>query len=166
MTTAEAMPETQKIATYYVVPVTPDIGIESVLYYEGPLKSKWKSVSKKDLNAHNQGCNAGLVKLIQPSEDQILASTDLSPAQLDRTASLYCGVAKTLGEPDQLKSYYAIDADGSLTINVSKDTTRGLILIFTQTDPLNGDSTRYPVRQLIATTDPEIKNSAIGTGGH
>lgn len=165
MTSPATTPKTGKPATFYVVPVTPDVSIENVLYYEGPLKSHWTLVSSKDLNARKQDCNAGAIMLFQPTEDQILTSTSLKPTQLDPTVSLYAGVVKTLGMSDHLESYYALALDGTLTINVDANTTRGLILIFTQSEPLSGATTRYPITKLIATTDPEIKNSIGGLDG-
>lgn len=153
------MSVSDKIATYYVVPVIPNDGsTENVMYYEEVSETeKWKKVSSKDLNARGQHRNAGKIKLLQPTTDTIITRTDLPFDMLDQTAHLYAGVARTLVVSDDLESVYPLGHDQSLTIPVTADTARGLILVFTKAPAVGMPP--YPITQLIASTDPEIKNS-------
>jgi hypothetical protein len=119
-------------------------------------------VDRKNLNARRQNCHADKVKLIQPSPEEILEHTTLPASKLDGATTMYAGVAKTLMEPDDsLESVYKLCSDGSLVIPVRKETVRGLILVFTQIR-LTG-SAESPTTGLIASTDPEIKNTTTGT---
>ena len=164
MMKAEATVSAQdkKIATYYVVPVIPGEGsTETVLYYEeSPTSDNWRLVSPKDLNAKHQGGNENKIKLLQPTPERIEKFAGLPSGILDETARLYAGVARAFAMYDDQGSVYPL-CDGALTIPVTSNTVRGLILIFTK-GPASGTSP-YPVTQLIASTDPEIKNS---TGGN
>lgn len=163
MMKTEPVPATEsasdKIATYYVIPVVPGEGsTENVLYYEELSKAdKWKDVSPKNLNAKGQGHNADKIRLLQPTTATIIARTGLPVEILDQTANLYAGVARTLAVSEELPGVYPLGTDGALTIPVTVGTVRGLILVFTQA-PASGVLPR-PVTQLIASTDPEIKNS-------
>jgi hypothetical protein len=85
------------------------------------------------------------------------------PVELN--VSLFSGVAKTLTETCGLNNSFMAtgpDQATAILVPVMKDTTRGLILVF-----------RYPgtgsdVKALVATTDPEIKNTSntsAGAGG-
>jgi hypothetical protein len=148
-------------ATYLVVPVIPQqTTSESVLYFHAVQGSnEWIPVSPKDLNAKVKNHNANKIRLKQPSDDEVKAHANLFPDYFDEAAQLYAGVAKTLGQDDGLKSMFTPGDDGVMTIPVNPGTTRGLILVFTKaSDP---DHPQL-VTQLIASTDPEIKNS---TGG-
>ncbi|MEV4782031.1 hypothetical protein [Burkholderia sp. LMU1-1-1.1] len=164
---AAPTPMQKKIATFYVVPVVPNpTDTETVLYYQDGQHNEplWVPANPKDLNARAQRCDANKVKLIQLSQQETRRGTGLPPAKLDATVRLYAGVAKTLDAWDELKSVYAAETDGSLIIDVAANSTRGLILVFTQTQTaVNGGTPPYPVARLIASTDPEIKNS---TGGN
>jgi len=150
-----------KIATYYVVPVIPgESSTESVLYYEdSPSPEKWQPVAPDKLNARGQNRNAGMIKLLQPPTDTIIARTGLPSNVLDLTVRLYAGVARTLAVTDELGGAYGL-IDGSLIIPVLADTKRGLILVFTQT--AGSGKLPTPVTRLIGSTDPEIKNSIGG----
>ena len=164
---AAPTPAQKKIATFYVVPVVPDsIDTETVLYYQDGQHDEplWVPANPKDLNARDQRCSANKVRLVQPSQPDTRRGTGLPLSKLDATVRLYAGVAKTLDAWDDLKSVYALETDGSLIIDVAADSTRGLILVFTQTQTaVIGGTPPYPVARLIASTDPEIKNS---TGGN
>lgn len=163
MTSIESVPvpATNKIATYFVVPVVPDEGgIEEVRYYAArPDAGKWKPISSRNLNARGQGCSADCIRLHQPSREQILQHTGLHPDKLDPCATLYAGVARTLAtDVELLPGTYGLE-DGFMTIPVRPDSTRGLILVFSKTVP---GEFPHRVVKLIATTDPEIKNG-VGT---
>jgi hypothetical protein len=167
MTTTAPVPTTMstsdKIATYFVVPVIPDDGsTESILYFEEVAGTeKWGRVSSKNLNARGQGRNAGKIVLLQPAPEIITGHTDLPTDKLDTTVTLYAGVAQTLIISDDLDSVYPLSPDGTLTIPVTAHTTRGLILVFSKASSLPP----YAIMQLIGSTDPEIKNSTGGLGG-
>jgi hypothetical protein len=95
-----------------------------------------------------------VLTLNEPSFELVLAHTKLKKTELDLTVTLYAAVAKTLKESgnDDLGHSYSPDADGNMTIPVKADSVRGLILVFTK-GPAESPT------QLIASTDPEIKNS-------
>jgi len=167
MTKTEQVPTTMsvsdKIATYFVVPIVPETGTsENVWYYEEVSETeKWKKVSSKNLNARGQNRDAGKIMLLQPSTDTIRERTGLPLDKLDQTVALYAGVARTLTvSQDPLESVYPLAADGTLTIPVIAHTVRGLILVFSKW--AGPGMPPYPITQLIASTDPEIKNT---TGG-
>lgn len=154
--------EAVQIATYFVVPIIPFGGsTQNVLYYEQlPNLPKWTRVDPKKLNARGQGCNANQILVYQPAIDTIIARTDLGSDVLDHSVNLYAGVAKTLGDSDSLPSMFPMGSDGTLVIPVTAETVRGLILVFTKTGAAAELGAR--ITQLIASPDPEIKNS---TGG-
>jgi hypothetical protein len=154
MSNTEAVATTESAsdnpATYLVVPVIPQqTTSESVLYFHAVQGSnEWVPVSPKDLNAKVKNHNANKIRLKQPSDDEVKAHANLFPDYFDDAAQL-----------DGLKSMFTPGDDGVMTIPVNPGTTRGLILLFTKaSDP---DHPQL-VTQLIASTDPEIKNS---TGG-
>lgn len=165
MTNTEAVAATElvsdKIATYYVVPVIPgESSTESVLYYEdSPSPEKWQPVAANKLNARGQNRNAGMIKLIQLPVSTIAARTGLPLNVIDQTVTLYAGVARTFAISDELGGAYSL-IDGALIIPVLADTKRGLILVFTQTT--GSGKVPTPVIRLIGSTDPEIKNSVGG----
>ena len=166
MTTTTSAPSPasahHRTATYFVVPVLPDTGkTENVRYYAADQGAKqWLAISPKDLDAKGQGCDANQIRLHQPSAESVLAHTDLTAGQLDGSATLYAGVARTLSTgTDPLPSGYTVDSDGYMTIQVAQLSTRGLILVFSRTA---GGDPSASVTDLIATTDPEIKNG-VGT---
>lgn len=150
-----------KIATYYVIPVVPgESSTESILYYEESSKTEdWKPVDANKLNARGQNRNAGMIKLIQPPAATITARTKLPLNILDQTVTLYAAVARTLAVTDELGAAYSL-IDGALIIPVLAETKRGLILVFTQT--AGSGKVPTPVTKLIGSTDPEIKNSIGG----
>jgi len=167
MTKAESVPTSEsvsdEIATYFVVPIIPfDNGTQNVLYYEpvSKVEKKWRKVSSKDLNARGQDRNANKILLLQPSVDMIVEHTDLGKDILDATVHLYAGVAKTFAVTDEFESVYPLSSDRTLIIPVAPETVRGLILVFTKASGTGKKPDA--ITQLIASPDPEIKNS---TGG-
>lgn len=151
-------------ATFYVVPLlTVDTGTQVVLYYQKNLNGgkKWQAVLGANLDAGLQGQNIARAKLLQPLDvNEISAHTGLAPSTIDINVRLYGAVVKTLQGSDEFKDMYSLDHAGdSITIDVKQQTKRGVILVFAQ----NGVGDSSSVIRLIASTDPEIKNS---TGGN
>jgi hypothetical protein len=157
-----AVSVSDKIATYFVVPVIPGEGsTESVLYYEEVSPEQlWQKVDANKLNARGQNRNAGMIKLTQPSPEIITKRSGLPAGILDTTVTLYAGVARTLGVGEELGGAYSVGAAGALIIPVLADTKRALILVFTQKAGTGKEPTA--VTRLIGSTDPEIKNSVGG----
>lgn len=163
MMKTEAVPATVSVqgnnATYYVVPVlSTGSTTQNTCYFEpGSSKGdKWKKVSPQNLNSKAQGLDSGSVTLCQPAWEEIIAYAGLPSGQLDQTATLYAAVAKTLKVSDTLQSFFSPTIDGTMTIPVTAATARGVILVFSKTPPGGGG-----VTQLIASTDPEIKNGTV-----
>jgi hypothetical protein len=143
---------------FFVVPVIPDDGsVENVFYYaQAGSDEYWEKISPKDLDARRDGGDANGVMLFQPDIEAILQHTHLTGDRLDRSVTLYAGVARTLSvSTDPLPSACLFDANRFMVIPVVPHTTRGVILVFSKQS--TGKSPT-PVFELIATTDPEIKN--------
>lgn len=148
--------------TYYVVPVKS--GSERTLavwYYQQPdSASNWVKVAATTLDASSQGGNTDQVRLVQPSQQEIIDNTNLIPADLDTTVTLYAAVARTLSALETLPRNYAAGINPTVTIDVAPGTIRGLTLVFTR--HANGDVNAADVTQLMSTNEPEIKNG-VGT---
>jgi len=143
---------------FFVVPVIPDDGsVERVLYYaQADGAQEWEKISPKELNTKHGGSDADSVMLYQPDVDTILQHTRLTVDRLDRTVTLYAGVARTLSvSEDILPSACQFDGNRFMLVPVAPHTTRGVILVFSKRD---AGKSSAPVVELIATTDPEIKN--------
>lgn len=145
------------VATFFVVPVVPDKGsVEHVFYYAQADGGQWEKISPKNLNAGYGGCGANQVMLYQPAIETVLKHTRLPADKLDRSVTLYAGVARTLSvSDDPLPSACLFDGNGFMVVPVAAHTARGLILVFSKQ---TSDASSAPVFELIATTDPEIKN--------
>jgi hypothetical protein len=144
-----------------VVPVkTGSDDVQSILYFENDPKSdQWAKVSSKNLNA--KGKVHGQIQLTQPDVKEIILHTDLSYDKLDESVKLFAAVAKTLmGDEAGHDNLFSMK-NKAMTIPVSKGTVRGLILVFTKVGL--GGSLDGQIMQLIASPDPEIKNSTGGT---
>jgi hypothetical protein len=149
------------IADYFVVAIkSGDDNVQSIMYYETDRDSdQWKKVSAKNLNA--KGRVGGYIRLSQPDIKEVILRTELSYDKLDETVQLFAGVAKTLfGEDKKHDNLFGLE-NGAMLIPVTKNTVRGLILIFSKVGV--GGSLAGKVMQLIASPDPEIKNSTGGT---
>jgi len=143
---------------FFVVPVIPDDGsVEYVWYYaEVDGEKAWEKISAKELNTKHGGSDADSVMLYQPDVETILQHTPLTVDRLDRSVTLYAGVARTLSvSDDRLPSACQFDGNRFMLVPVAPHTTRGVILVFSK--HAAGKSSA-PVVELIATTDPEIKN--------
>ena len=162
MTTAAQLSITASVPgsapVFFVVPVIPDDGsVENVFYYAQTVgEHYWEKMSAKDLDARHGGGDANGVMLFQPDIETILQHTHLTLDRLDRSVTLYAGVARTLSvSEDPLPSACQFDGNRFMLIPVAPHTTRGVILVFSKQS--TGKSPT-PVFELIATTDPEIKN--------
>jgi hypothetical protein len=143
---------------FFVVPVIPDDGsVERVLYYaQADGAQEWEKISPKELNTKHGGSDADSVMLYQPDVDTILQHTHLTVDRLDRSVTLYAGVARTLSVSDDiLPSACQFDGNRFMLVPVAPHTTRGVILVFSKRA---AGKSSAPVVELIATTDPEIKN--------
>jgi hypothetical protein len=156
LSTIAAVPGSAPI--FQVVPVIPDDGsVENVFYY-APVDGEqyWEKISPKDLNTKQGGSDADGVMLYQPDVETILRHTHLTGDQLDRSVTLYAGVARTLSiNEDPLPSACQFDGNRFMLVPVAPHTTRGVILVFSKRA---AGKSSAPVVELIATTDPEIKN--------
>ena len=157
MTTADAVTSTDsaadKINTYYVVPVTPDPTAESVWYFtDTPGGGKWTRVAHDDLDAARNGSTKNEVILTQPLVGVV---NDWAPSPLpkyDPSVHLYAGIVKTLKKNGKDEDSYCQLNVGKMLIKVAPNEPRGLILVFTK-------DTDGTLTSLMASTDPEIKNS-------
>lgn len=152
-----------KMAQYYVIPVTMagHSSAQGVEYFEERKKGEWTSVSSDALDSAGQTCRGDLVKLIQPSEYDIERHAPDMLSRLDRSVTLFAAVARTFRGDEILPNFYAatvIDNVPVMVISVMKGAPRGVILIFTRRDDANG-TLAIPIMDLVASTDPEIKNS-------
>jgi hypothetical protein len=158
-----------KMAHYYVIPVTmlSPGGTQGVEYFQANGGSAWERVPSNKLDSGSQSCRGDLVKLTQPSEYEIEKHAPDMLMRLDRSVTLFAGVAKTLSGDEMLPAFYSatmIDNRPVMVISVMKRTVRGVILIFTRMDDAKG-TLAVPIMDLVASSDPEIKNSTDGTGG-
>lgn len=155
--------QAKKIATFYVVPIkSGPTTTEDVFYYREGKSSdqQWIKLDARDLDAGKQGHNIKQAALHQPLDVAFISQhTGLDASMLATDVRLYAAVAKTLQGTDKLKELYSLDSEHCIKIDVNHNTTRGVILVFTQ----NGLGDSSSVIRLIASTDPEIKNSTGGT---
>jgi hypothetical protein len=161
MTTADTADKAIN-STYFVVPVLPDEGSsQTVLYFTGELSSgTWTPIQPNEINAQTTKHKTNCVTLTQPDPATILARTN-PPVQVDPNVTLFAAVARTLNLSESLDILFKINSTGGVDIPVAPNTKRGVILIFTKAATAGGEPT-----QLIASPDPEIKNSIGGdTGG-
>jgi hypothetical protein len=161
--TAETTPTSASFtnSTYFAVPVaSQEGGSQNVLYFSGELNSgPWVPVASNELNAYTKQRDTNKVTLFQPSAATVLARTS-PPVVAVPNVTLFAAVARTLNLSESHSNYTQIGADGGLDISVSRNTTRGVILIFTKSATPGGEPT-----ELIASPDPEIKNSIGGMDG-
>ncbi|RQP21909.1 hypothetical protein [Piscinibacter terrae] len=158
------------MALYFAVPVIrDDNGAEDVFYYaptgRGPdrWKTRWTRVDPPVLNSKSQDATGDLLMLVQPSEKEIRQFAPDHP-QLDPSVTLFAGVAKTLGSDNLLPNFYMAQQFNNLpavVVSVVEQTRRGLILTFVRRDILS-NMVPPPIVGLMASTDPEIKNSTDG----
>ena len=169
MTTQEvSFPRPTKMANYFVVPVQQaDNGsTQAVEYYEACGSGDWRQVGDKDLNSSGQGCFSDLLSLTQPKPEDVEKHAKQAYDRLERNVTLFAGVAKTFEGNEYLPNYYTANKVGEvpvLVMSVIRHTVRGVILIFTRT--AEGSFGAGPILDLVASKDPEIKNSTDGTEG-
>jgi hypothetical protein len=134
------------MALYFVLPRQDVQGLLRCTYYD----NEGNEVPGDGLDAHAQGHDADFLCLRQlqaPSGDPGASAF-----------TLLAGVAKTLRGNCGLPNTFLADAGGRLVLPVMPGTRRGLILVFTVTSTLG-------VQALVATSDPEIKNTSGGEVG-
>jgi hypothetical protein len=162
-------PDFPPMPLYFAVPVLrADNGAEDVHYYAptGPdrWKCKWRKLDHPPvLNSKSQKFFGDLIMVVQPTEKQV---HDYAPDKpmLDPTVTLFAGVAKTLGSDNLLPNFYMaqkVNDLPALAVSVVDKTRRGLILNFVRRD-ITSNMVPAPVVGLMASTDPEIKNSTDG----
>lgn len=164
MATTAAVSTIDKTPTYYVVPVTPgsETGISIWYFQQEDGAAQWTSVAADMLEADSQGGNTDQVRLVQPSPQQIVASTNLQMDDLDLTLTLYAAVARTLSASETLPRNYAAGIKPIVTVDVASGTTRSLTLVFTKHE--DGQADMPEITQLMSTNEPEIKNG-VGEEG-
>jgi hypothetical protein len=142
--------DTHRMATYYVVPIVPGSGgtTENCFYYEKIATKdghEWVKVPAKELNSKNgrQDRSSDLVQEINP------------PGTYDPSVTLFAGVAKTFDADRHLTNLFLAGVHQGrpiMVIPVADQTRRGVILVFAK-------ESGNVITELIASTDPEIKNS-------
>ena len=144
---------TCSVSTYSVVPYRDSNGILHCLY----LDNTGKSVPPDQLNCAAQGGTVDFLCL-QPLPTPVPANIRAAAAAVEGV-TLFAAVAKTISDDDGLPNTYLADAQQRLVLPVMPNTRRATILIFSLSSAASG------VTGLVATTDPEIKNSTDGTTG-
>lgn len=156
----QAPPEVLKIMTYYVVPVVSTSGendeVQACWYsYYDYDNGKWKWIDKKPYELHTH-FKSDFVRLVHSKE---FPPTDVFPSEYKRGYSLemLAAVARTKKGPCNLPNCFLASALGKgcveMILPVARGTTRGVILVFTQTDREGN------VKGIVPSSDPEIKNS-------
>jgi len=139
------------MSTYYVIPIKGDDPkrLQRCDYYD----YKWKRLDKPVLDSCTDDYKTDFVQVVQPSVEQLHAR-DIDVSFVDEELTLFAAVAKTL-QASVLMPNLLSASGNAVVIPVVDDTRRGLILVFAR-------STAGIVTDLVATSDPEIKNSTNG----
>jgi len=153
--------DTHRMATYYVVPIVPGSGgtTENCFYYEKIAtkdgRHEWVKVPAKELNSKNgrQDRSSDFVRFLQASSSEVQEINP--PGTYDPSVTLFAGVAKTFDADRHLTNLFLAGVHHDrpiMVIPVADQTRRGVILVFAK-------ESGNVITELIASTDPEIKNS-------
>ena len=139
------------MSTYSVVPWKDANGLLKCLYFD----ESNTLVPADQLDCNAQGGTVDFVRL-KAHEGPLPASIGDRYAVVDN-ATLFAAVVKTRTRGTGLANTYMADSKRGLVLPVMPLTARSTILIFMLESPAIG-----PTYSLIATADPEIKNSSGG----
>lgn len=141
-----------KMSTYSVLPWQESNGLLHCLYFD----ENMQLVASDELDCHAQHGNVDFLRL-RPFTDTVPQSIR-ADYDLVEHATLFAAVVKTVTESTGLTNTYMADSSWGLVLPVMPRTHRSTILIFKLPDTTAGAG----ACRLIATSDPEIKNSADG----
>jgi hypothetical protein len=153
--TSTALPS--GMSNYYVLPVQDDNGLLSCLYFE---VSTGKPVSSKDLNCRAQEGTMDFLSLTRAYLSPLTHQPVLDHTSNPDDVTLFAAVVATKNEPNLLQNTYMANGNQCLVLPVLPGTTRSVILIFALPPEVSSSTVGVvSVGGLVATSDPEIKNS-------
>lgn len=123
--------------------------LERCHYYD----YQWNRLKDPVLDSCTAGYQTDFVQIVQATMPA-LQSRGIDTSEVDPSLTLFAAVAKTL-QGTMLMPNLLNAADGAVVVPVVDGTRRGLILVFSRT-------TAGILSDLVATADPEIKNSTNG----
>lgn len=138
------------LSMYSVLPCKLENGIVCCEYWD----AEYNRVPANELNCRAQKGNVDFVCLYQPLSTSVPSNVRAECTPLENV-TLFAAVVNTIGDNDVLPKIFLADDQRRLMLPVMPQTRRAVILIFSLT---SGDG----VTGLVASADPEIKNSTDG----